>query len=510
MATYLLGIDNGSTTIKAAIFDAAGREVAVHGVTSSVQTPGPGRFERTLDEIWRANVEVIRGVLSKSAVNPAEIACCAVTGHGGGVHMVDAAGAAVYPAMEGVDARAAGVVARWMTDGTFDRVHPRVMQSWFPAQQAPLLRWLSENEPRALAKARWIMSIKDYVRYRLTGEAFSEITSSSASGMMNVRDARWDEGLLEELGIGTILEKLPPLKLSADLCGAVCPEAARLTGLREGMPVAGGMWDVDAAAVATGVLDDGMLNIVAGTWCNNQFVCRAPVVSRSIFMTTVFAVPGFWLMLEGSPTSASNLEWFVKELMCEERTQALQAGFSVYDICNREVGSTRPEEPVPVFLPFLYGSNAGPDAQCAFLGVNGQHRRAHLLRAVYEGIAFSHRTHIEKLAAVHAMPRAARIAGGVSASPVWVQMFADVLGVSVECIAAKELGALGCAIASGVAVGLFPSFQEAVKDMVRVSCRVEPDGAAGEAYAGKYRRYRAAAEAAQAFGSAAARDAGPA
>jgi L-xylulokinase len=499
MSTYLLGIDNGSTTIKAALFDTAGREIAVHGVTSAVQTPGPGRFERTLDEIWKANVEVIRGAIEKAAVNPADIACLAVTGHGGGVHMVDAAGEAVYPAMEGVDARAGGVVTRWMTDGTFDRVHGRVMQSWFPAQQAPLLRWLAEEEPGALAKARWIMSIKDYVRYRLTGEAFTEITNSSASGMMNVRDARWDAGLLEELGIRCILDKLPPLKLSADLCGAVSREAARLTGLREGMPVAGGMWDVDAAAVATGVLDDGMLNIVAGTWSNNQFVSRTPVVSKSIFMTTVFAVPGFWLMLEGSPTSASNLEWFVKELMGEERRQAVQAGSSVWDICNREVGATTAEENVPVFLPFLYGSNAGPDIQGAFLGLGGQHRRAHLLRAVYEGIAFSHRTHIEKLAAVHPLPRTARIAGGVAGSPLWVQMFADILGVAVECIAAKELGALGCAITAGVAAGLFPSYQAGVRAMVRVSCRVEPDAAAGEAYQRKYGRYNAAVNSARGF-----------
>ena len=500
MGTCLLGIDNGSTTIKAAIFDCAGREIAAHGVTSVVSTPGPGLFERTLDEIWAANIEVITGVLAKSAVNPADIACIAVTGHGGGVHMVDAAGAAVYPAMEGVDSRAGGVVSRWMTDGTFDRVHSRVMQSWFPAQQAPLLRWLKDNQPDVLARTRWILSIKDYVRYRLTGEAFSEITSSSASGMMNVREARWDSPLLDELGIREVREKLPPLKLSADLCGAVCAETSRLTGLKEGTPVAGGMWDVDAAAIATGVLDDGMLNIVAGTWSNNQFVSRTPVVSKSIFMTTVFAVPGFWLMLEGSPTSASNLEWFVKELMGEERRQAAQAGCSVYDVCNREVASTTAEEDVPVFLPFLYGSNAGPDARCAFLGVNGQHRRAHLLRAVYEGIAFSHRTHIEKLAAVHAMPRVARIAGGVSGSPLWVQMFADVLRCSVECIAAKELGALGCAITAGVGCGIFPSFEKGVQSMVRVSCRVEPAAAAGDVYDRKYRRYRAAAEAADRFG----------
>jgi L-xylulokinase len=271
--------------------------------------------------------------------------------------------------------------------------------------------------------------------------------------------------------------------------------------LKEGTPVAGGMWDVDASAIATGVIDDTRLNIIAGTWCNNQFVSPVPLVSKSLFMTTVFCIPGFWLVLEGSPTSASNLEWFVKELMGTERNRCEQDGISVYELCNREVASTSAAETVPVFLPFLYGTNAGPDAQAAFVGVNGQHRRAQLLRSVYEGIVFSHRTHIEKLRRLRTLPGQARIAGGAAASEVWVQMFADVLQLSIERIGAKELGALGCAITAGVACGVFASFQKGVEAMVHVAGRVEPDPRNAEAYERKYRRYLAAIEALSAFWS---------
>jgi L-xylulokinase len=495
LGKYLLGIDNGSTTTKAALFDLSGNEIAVHCVSSDVHSPAAGRFERSLDEIWAANVEVIRGALAKSAVDPSDILGLAVTGHGGGVHLVDAEGAAVYPAMEGVDSRARGYVDAWMADGTFDRIHPRTMQSFFPAQPAPLLRWLKDNEPSVLARTRWIFMIKDFVRYRLTGEAFAEITNMSATNLLNVRDVRYDRDLLAEFGIADMFDKLPPLKLSAELCGKVTPGAARLTGLKEDTPVAGGMWDCDAAAVATGVLDDQKLNIIAGTWGNNQFVSRTPLVSKSIFMTTVFSVPGSWLVLEGSPTSASNLEWFVKELMGEERRRAKEAGASVYEICNGEVASIRPEEKVPVFLPFLYGSNAGPDAQGAFLGMNGQHHRAHLLRAVYEGIVFSHRTHIEKLKALRELPQVARIAGGAACSPAWVQMFADILQLSIESISSRELGALGCAIAAGVACDVFSSYEEGVKAMVKVVARVKPNPSVREVYEKKYSRYRAALEA---------------
>ena len=499
MPQYLLGVDNGSTLIKAALFDLGGNELAVQSSPVEVRTPAPGRFERSLDDIWNANVEVIRKLIERAGIDPGDILGLAFTGHGGGVHLLDGRGEGLYPAMEGVDVRARGCIDRWLTDGTFDRVHPKTLQNCFPAQMAPLLAWLKENEPRVLAKTRWILPLKDYVRFRLTGEAWGEITNMSASGLLNVLEGRYDAELLEDLGLGGLMEKLPPLRLSADVCGKVTREAARLTGLKEGTPVAGGMWDVDASAIATGVTDDTRLNIIAGTWCNNQFVSSVPLVSKSLFMVTVFCIPGFWLVLEGSPTSASNLEWFVKELMGAERSRCDQEGVSVYEVCNREVASTSAEEPVPVFLPFLYGSNAGPDAQAAFVGLNGQHRRAHLLRSVYEGVVFSHRTHLEKLKALRPLPDRARLAGGAAASEVWVQMFADVLQLSIERIAAKELGALGCAIAAGVACGAFPSFQQGVEAMVHPGGRVDPDPRRAEAYQRKYRRYRAAVDSLSGF-----------
>jgi len=499
MGSYLLGIDNGSTVIKAALFTLEGREVAVASRPSEVLTPAPGRYERSLEEIWGATAGVLSDLLARSGIRPQEILCLALTGHGGGVHLVDAAGRALYPAMEGVDSRAAGIVQKWMTDGTFARVHPRSLVNYFPAQPAPLLAWLKEREPDVLAKARWIFALKDYVRFRLTGDAFAEITNMSGSGLLNSFEARYDQALLEHYGLGDLAEKLPPLRRSAELCGAVTRQAARLTGLAEGTPVAAGAWDVDAAAVATGVIGEDFLNIVAGSWANNQIVTRTPVVSAEIFMTTVFSVPGFWLVLEGSPTSASNLEWFVRELMGAERKTCREEGTSVYGICSEEVASLPPEEPVPVFLPFLYGSNAGAGAQAAFVGMTGQHTRAHMLRAVFEGIVFSHRSHVEKLAALRPLPKVVRIAGGAAGSPAWLQIFADTLNLPIETVDAHELGALGSAIVAGVACGAFPGYSEAITAMVHVSGKLEPSPRGVEACGLRYARYRAAIEALRPF-----------
>jgi L-xylulokinase len=494
--SLFLGVDNGGTLIKAGLFDRLGREIAVRARPAEVSSPSPGRFERSLESVWRANAEVISAVLRESGTDPARIACVAVTGHGNGLYLCDERGAGVYPGIASMDSRAREYAERWTADGTWERLLPRTAQSLWAAQPAPLLAWLRDNEPAVLARARWVFMVKDYVRFMLTGEAFAEVSDMSATSLMSVRDCAYDEEILAGYGLSALGEKLPPLRGSAERCGRVTREAARLTGLAEGTPVAGGMFDVDAAAIATGVTDEDTLNIVAGTWCNNQYISRRPVVSRSLFMTSVFCMPGWWLVLEGSATSASNLEWFITELMGEERARGKSGGPSVYEVCNREAAGTAAEEPLPVFLPFLYGTNAGPDARAGFIGLSGRHRRGHLLRALYEGVAFSHRTHVEKLRGVRTegapgWPRLARIAGGAAASPLWVQIFADALQVPVETSSASELGCLGAAVCAGVAAGAFPGFPEGVREMVHVDRRFDPAPGTRELYEGKYARYRA-------------------
>jgi L-xylulokinase len=262
--------------------------------------------------------------------------------------------------------------------------------------------------------------------------------------------------------------------------------------LQEGTPVAGGLFDIDACAIATGVTSEDKLCLVAGSWCNNQYISKKPIASKSLFMTSLYCIPGYWLILEGSATSASNLEWFVTEFFAEERKLAEKQGKSVYDLCNELVASTSPEDAQVVFIPFLYSTNAGADvnAKACFIGLTGWHTRAHVLRAVYEGIVFSHKSHIEKLLAFRTMPKAARIAGGAARSPVWLQIFADVLQIPIEVTTGTELGTLGAAICAGVAAKQFKSFEQAAEGMVQVAQTYIPDPGKKAIYEKKYATYR--------------------
>ncbi len=490
MPDYLLGIDNGGTVIKAGLYDLDGREVAVATARTRVSMPAPGPAERDADELWSANAQAISSVIRSSGVDPRAIAAVATTGHGNGLYLVDERGRPAHPGICSMDSRAQAYVDRWYADGTFDRVLPRTMQSLWAGQPPALLAWLRDHRPEVLRNTRWIFACKDYLRYRLTGEAWAELTDLSGSSVMNVRDVTYDRELLQAYGLEELAGRFPPLKRPADVCGHVSEAAADRTGLAPGTPVAGGLFDIDACAIASGVTTPDTLCIVVGTWSINQFISPTPVVSRSIFMTSLYCIPGHWLVLEGSPTSASNLEWFVTELLGEAQGIAEASGGSIYDRCNEWVAQNTPEDSGVLFLPFLYGSNVGADAEACFVGVKGWHRRPHLLRAVYEGIVFSHKTHVDRLLELRGPFATVRLTGGAARSPVWMQMFADVLQVPIEVPAGTELGTLGAAICAGVAAGRFESFAAAVPRMVRVATTYAPDPAKRDVYARKYAAYR--------------------
>ena len=194
-------------------------------------------------------------------------------------------------------------------------------------------------------------------------------------------------------------------------------------------------------------------------------------------------------MLEGSPTSASNLEWFIGQFLQEEKKLAEEAGTSIYALCNQAVQEVSPEDSDLIYLPFIYGSNVNPLAQGSFIGLQGWHGRNHVIRAIYEGICFSHRFHIEKLLKYLDPPEAARIAGGGARSDEWGQMFADVLQMPIEVTESTELGALGAAICAAVGGGHYANIDEAIARMVKITKVFKPNEARKTAYDKKYQRY---------------------
>jgi len=492
MAQYVIGLDNGGTSTKAAIFDLKGKEIAVHGKQTKVITPKPGYTERDMEELWLANCECVRMAIEKAGIDAKDVLGIAVAGHGKGLYPWGKDGKPAYNGIISTDSRAWKYPQNWYETGVYDKLHDRLCQEFMACQQVSLLAWMKDNHKDVYDNIQYVFSVKDYVRYRLTGEAYCEATDISGSGLMNVRDARFDKEILEELGIGEVYDMLAPIKYSYENCGSITEEASALTGLPVGTPVAGGMFDIDACAVAVDLTSPEELCTIAGTWSINEYISETPVMDGSVAMNSLFAMPGYYLIEECSATSSGNLEWFLEECVAKED---IPEGSNLYAYINDQVDGVSPEESEVYFLPFLYGSNAHPLGKGAFIGLTTYHAKAHMLRAIYEGVAYSHKTHIEKLLSSRKPPKAIRMAGGAVNSEVWVQMFADVLGFPIETVDAKELGALGCGMAAAIAAGVYKDYKEAAANMVHVTGCVEPNPERVPVYQKKYEKYRAVSKA---------------
>lgn len=488
---YLMGIDNGGTFSKAAIFDENGTQISVASVPTVTVTPKPGYTEKDLDELWEVNAQAIRQAVEKSGIDPGEIAGVSFSGAGKGLYMIGYDGKPSYNGIMSTDTRAWAQVEKWYQDGTNKKVYEKTFQEILAVQPVSLLAWFRDNKPEVLKNTKYIFAVKDYIRYMLTGEAYSEYTDCSGGNLVNMVTKQHDRELMALYDLEDCYEKLPPLKYSAEICGHVTKAASEKTLLPEGTPVAAGMFDVNACGIASGLSDEEQMCMIAGTWSINEFIGKVPITNGTVALNSMFCMPGYFLIEESSPTSAGNMEWFIRNLMSYEKVVEKEKGRSVYDLTNEWVGSIEPQDSQVIFLPFLNGSNEDPLAKGTFVGLTAYHNKKHMLRAVYEGIVFSHVTHVKKLLKNRDIPKSIRLSGGAANSDVWVQIFADALQVPIDVVGDKELGAQGAAMAAGIAAGVYRDYQDAIRRTVKITKTVMPRKEYKAVYEEKYAAYRA-------------------
>ncbi|MBW2429604.1 MAG: carbohydrate kinase [Deltaproteobacteria bacterium] len=493
MSEYLLGIDNGNTISKAAIFDLQGREMQIASRQVKSDFPHKGWTERSMDELWQSTAKTVKEALSQSGLKPEQIIGVGTTGHGNGLYLIDKEGRPARPGIQSLDTRAAGIIDNWNRKNLHNQVFPFTTQAFWPAQPNALLAWIKQNEPQVYQHIGAVLMVKDYIKYCLTGEITTDFTDMSGTSLLDVRNKCYSEELLELYDLGDIRTALPTLVPSFDVAGRVTPDAARATGLAVGTPVVGGLFDVDASALGAGVYRPGQVCIIAGTWSINEIVTSDPIVDPAVFMTSIYTVPDLWLTIEASATSATNLEWFVTQFCAEEKAVADKRGISVYDVCSEIVDSLPPGGSDIIFHPFLFGSNVQASARSGFYGIAGWHTKAHMLRSLYEGVVFGHLSHFEKLRDAGGCGnriKVARLSGGGAHSSVWTQIFADTFQLPMEVPDGIEIGARGAAISAGIGIGVYKNHADAVATAVKIKRRQEPNLAATPFYLDRYTEYK--------------------
>jgi L-xylulokinase len=484
---YFLGIDIGGTTTIAAIYDQGGREIAISKAATETTVRHAGYAERDMELMWQTICTLISEVIERSGVDPAAIACVACCGHGKGLYLWGNDDKPAYQGICSTDARAEQYLVKWRASGVEKEVFALSKQHILACQPVSLLAWMKDHTPEVLARTQYIFGCKDYVRFRLTGVATLERTDASGSNLINLETLTYDPALLRLFGLEECLEKLPPLVSSVDICGTVTDDVAKATGLAAGTPVAGGAFDIDACAVTAKVFDDTHVCMIAGTWSINEYVAKAPITDGSVLMNSCFCIPNTYLIEESSPTSAGNLEWYVTNLLSTVSPEFRGAKAARYAHLDGWVKELPPDAPCPIFLPFVLGRYAGSSARGSFVGIEKTHTHQHMVKAIFEGIALSHRWHYQRLLrSMPSPPKAIRLVGGVGNSTVWTEIFAHVMNKPIEVMAAREAGTLGCAIIAAAAVAHYPSLQEAADAMSKIEYTIHPDGDLVQYYDGRF------------------------
>ncbi|MAB08429.1 MAG: carbohydrate kinase [Rhodobacteraceae bacterium] len=481
MTDYLIGVDAGNTMVKAALFDLEGRTLAVAARQSATLQPAPGFVERSPDELWKAAAGAIRDCIAQAGIDAARVRAVGAAGHGNGLYLLDREGRGLL-GIQSMDSRA-GLLAERLALRHGDEIHRRAQSRPWAAMTPVLLAWLAQEQPELLDRAGKVLLCKDVIVHGLTGHAGSEVSDLSGCGLLEMPALAYDDGLLDLYGIRDLRPLLPEAAQSDDVVGHVTAEAAALSGLTEGTPVVAGLFDVLASTLGAGTTKVGEASIVAGSWSINQvFADKLPEEPRAILASVLGR--DVWVSCEASPTSAANLEWFVKNHLADE---AAATGEEPFTLCNRLAATSDPEGDLPFFHPYLYAGPV-PGARGGFNGIGSWHSRADMVRALYEGVAFGHRAHFGILDPDRRFTRAT-LSGGAAKSPLWAQIFADTLQMRLRPSDCEETGARGAAMAAALGAGLFPDYDAAAAAMAAHTTELEPDPDAGAILDRRYARW---------------------
>ncbi|MCY4240387.1 MAG: carbohydrate kinase [Rhodobacter sp.] len=487
MADRLIGIDSGGTVTKVGLFDLVGNELGAEGRAVPMSIPAPGFTERDPLAMWAVTSEAIRALLERTGTRPDQVAAVSPSGFGAGAFFLDAAGNPSRYGIVSTDSRSTDLVARWYAEGRAQVAEKAVFTRIFPGHTTALLGWLQENEPETLQNTAHVLWCKDFLRFRLTGKLSTDITDATCPGMWDYDAHHWAHDALEVLGIGEWTKKLPEVGVATELAGTVSAEAAAQTGLLQGTPVARGAYDIITCSLASGITKPDQIGIIGGTFSIASTLHASPLADPVPNHQSLYPVGDFFLASTASATSGSNLEWILKTFLSAEQAQLEADGQSIYDHVNAMVEEARQRPTTMTFLPYLFtGQPAG------LVGVKAADALGDVLRAVFEGVTCAHLNDYARLVgdAGSVDPTLIRLAGGVSKSDVWAQMFADAFDLPVEITNGTEFGAKGAAMCGAIGVGAVSGMEEAIAAMVRVERRFEPRPERTEEFKETYKRFR--------------------
>jgi xylulokinase len=478
---FIVSHDVGTGGSKAVLTDLAGNIIASSFEPYPVSYPQPHWAEQDPRDWWKAVCSSTQRVIKESKINPRQVAGTGFATQMLGVLPVDASGVPLRPAIIWIDSRADEQAARLVRRLGGSRV-VMAMAGVVPSGKDVICKilWMKEKEPQVFADTHKILDVNGYLVYRATGNMIIDHTGAGVTGFLKNKTRDWDP-LFAKL-LGAPLEKMPDVKSSIEVVGLLTREAAAEMGLEPGTPVIGGMGDVPAAATGSGALEDGDAHIYLGT---SGWLCistsKVKNLGKNGIGSIVSADPEMFIMIGETETAGACLKWFAENFAtAEEMEKARQAGgeMAIFPVLDEVVEKVEPGSKRLLFTPWMFGERApitDTTLRAAFINLSLEHERDHMLRSIYEGVAYNCRWLVDAVGKAGFKCSTLRTIGGGARSDVWMQIMADVTRREVEAVQTpQEAGAMGCALAVAVALKEYESYRE-LKKVIKVRKTFEPN-----------------------------------
>jgi ribulose kinase len=475
----LLGVDVGTTSARAALFDANGVMLASTGVAYDTSHPRPGWAEQDPYEVQAAVEAAVRQV---SVDRWEQIAGCALASTAVSVVTVDARSEAIGPVVLWMDTRASKEAAE--INETKHSALRYTGGSLSPEWMLPKALWLKRHDPERYGRTVYLVEIHDWLIHRWTGRWALSRPTVCAEWSYVPELGGWPIDLLEIVGLENVTEKWPDdILYAGEVIGGLTAEVAASTNLPEGLSVCQGLMDSYAAACACDVFSLGRLSLSLGSSSCYLAMTERPIFDRRLLGPVAGAFgPSRWVVQGGQTSAASTLEWFVRHL----------APGRTYPSLDEEARLVPPGAEGVWALDTFQGCRTphrDPASRGAFGGLSLSHSRAHLYRSLLEAVAFGGRQILEVMDECGVETSSIAACGGGARSPLWMQIHADALGRSLAVIDQTEPAAFGAALSAGVGIGVYPNLETGAAATFRIAHTYEPRPEVAEAYAQSYRQY---------------------
>ena len=480
MAVYLLGIDIGTSSCKAALFREDGTAAASAECSYPVSYTMKGWAEQDPEDWWQGVCSAVRSMLDESGSDPSGIAGIGVDGQSWSAVAMDREGNVLCPTPIWTDTRCAELCRKVTEQIPEEELFGLCGNPVSPGYTWPKILWYRENRPEVFARTDKILQSNSYIVRKLTDEVCQDLSQGYGLACFDMRKGCWDTDMQKRLGIPEGI--LPEIVPCHQIVGRITREAARQTGLKEGTPVVAGGLDAACGTLGAGVVSPGQTQEQGGQ-AGGMSICIDQYAADPRLILGFHVVPGRWLLQGGTTGGGGALKW-LRETICPE--------------LSFEQMSTLAEDAAAgsggvIFLPYMAGERSpiwNSDACGVFFGLNYSVTRGQMIRACMEGVAYALRHNLETAENAGAGAKTLRAMGGSANSRIWTQIKADVTGRRIEVPGSDTATTLGAAILAGVGTGVWSSFEDAACRTVRIRKTFAPDPETKAVYDRGYGIYR--------------------